>query len=426
MKLQVYVTLICFEKEIQLTVARQSFDKSSSEGIESPRGSALTTIKGVNEEQRLSSISALLRDSAYMILQLFRGIDIPGRNWDGMKHFTEGLKMLELYSRTEKPESLDKAICNFEKAALADNANFDVLYIEGYLLLFQRTEESINKAIMPLTRALKTENRWLKALVHTALTNCYAQQVHRLAKQTVMLNIAQTHVDQAIEELLLAKKTSPDKKKADYVKARVESAGALVELLKASNIADKEKARNGFTEAAKKYNNAIKKDKHNTSYNNALGWIYLQFAEWDVVTELRPEERIIYPTITNPAEVAELCFKQALKIDPSNKLVHANLCRLYATPWYMGKGYLDLCRKFGYTAVRLDPDYTNGYLDLALSLIQYNEIEESIQAYENALKRSFTLEKREEIRDKVLGALKAISSEQAVLERFSIMSETNT
>ena len=62
---------------------------------------------------------------------------------------------------------------------------------------------------------------------------------------------------------------------------------------------------------------------------------------------------------------------------------------MYALKRYREKDrdeYLSRCREHGEAAIRLDPNYINGYRDLALGLLMYGQFDEAYPHFEKALK----------------------------------------
>ena len=98
----------------------------------------------------------------------------------------------------------------------------------------------------------------------------------------------------------------------------------------------------------------------------------------------------------------------SLEVDSSNKLVHANLCLLYATEWYRKENrekYLELSREHGLEAVKHDSEYVHGYRDLAKSLIRYKEIKEARDNFRKAMDLAQDSEKKKEIRCEIESVL---------------------
>lgn len=428
-KLKFYVTLGSINEEMQLTVVGPALYKrlkSSANDQNAIDGAALTKLFKIVEKCNLSCISSMLRDTIFMIFQiLHKKNEIPGRNWKGMKFFTEALESLELYSRIDDPKHLDKAIENFKNSALTDYINFDILYLQGYLSLVKRTEDSINSAITCLTNALKSEDKWLKTLINSALANCYAQLVHRFAKQPIILKIAEEHLKIAKEELedesWYDDNIEENQRKQRYADAKIISAEAFICICKAEKDSkSKVEARKNYLNSAKLYIEAQDLDSQNTIYSNAIGYIHLILAE-QYLGKLNENERVVDKKEENPEIIAEEYFIHALDINPSNKLVYANLCRLYATPYYIkekDESYLELCRMYGYKAVRLDPEYINGHVDLASSLISYKQFDEAFDAYQKAIEKSSTEEKRNEIKNTILKKLDGV--DESMKRKFEL------
>jgi tetratricopeptide (TPR) repeat protein len=76
---------------------------------------------------------------------------------------------------------------------------------------------------------------------------------------------------------------------------------------------------------------------------------------------------------------------------------------------------LDDCRDRGLEAVAIDPNYINGYRDLAVSLLRYRQFDEAYDYFEEALRLAVKRAKdREIIGDalKVLDGMKDIGEDE--------------
>ncbi|MHC4529577.1 MAG: hypothetical protein ACYS29_17020, partial [Planctomycetota bacterium] len=318
---------------------------------------------------------------------------------------------------------LKKAKESFGLAVAADSENCEAAYFYGYILLFERTRESIATAIQLFGRVVKTEDKKLKALAKTGLAHCYGQQFHRLAKREENL------LAQAGELVQEAGELWKDATKDKTVHRLILYTRAL------SMIADEGKGKpikevkKHFLAAACLLLQAIKQEPENAMFSNTLGWLFLKLAQRGiknvVARNVKAEDEISAELVGNTAERSEHYFRVALDLYPQNKLSHANLCLLYATPRYLdvkeqGKKdeYLIRCRYHGLRAVQLDRKYINGYRDLAQSLIRYGEFEEAEKYFEKALRYAAVVDKDLEIIEDTKGVLKKIGASEEWLKRF--------
>ncbi|MCP5104626.1 MAG: hypothetical protein GY950_14670 [bacterium] len=168
-----------------------------------------------------------------------------------------------------------------------------------------------------------------------------------------------------------------------------------------------------FKEAVDLYYQAIKLEPDNGTLFNNIGWVFLKLTRWEVET-VKPggHKGIPCMELENTALMAECCLRYSLTTNTRNKLSHANLCSLYATPGFRAnrEKYLDRCRYHGLRAVEIDPGYINGYRTLAVSLIRYKEFNEAFKYFENALRLAAEVEKDQEIIKDALEALDEIKA----------------
>lgn len=422
-KLKIYITLAAVKDEFQLTINRPVIKKTQSKAC-----SSFSKLVSTNKDKSLQSISGLLWDSIFMIYQIWLGNDIPGKNWEGMKHFTEGLMLVELYSKTNKIIHLDTAIESYKEASLKDYQNDEILYVLGYLLLHKRSEDSINEAVLYLSEALKTKDLILKILINSALANCYSQMVHRLGKNAILLDVARRHIRNGNEdkhlietehEKLKESEIGKDKERFIYSKVKLEYAEAFCSLTEASKGAlDDKEAQEMYSLSARQFENAQKRisdlNGQQDKFSNEIGFINLTLAE-NTKTEDFEQKGINEKKLS---KLAEEYFLKAINNDPANKLVYANLCRTYATPYFIKEDKLSLCEEYGYKAIRLDENYINGYKDLASSYLAYNEVDKGIEQYNNAIsKAAATNDKVEEIKNDIIKKLKNIIDED-IFKKF--------
>ncbi|MDA2912529.1 hypothetical protein MYX77_00965 [Acidobacteriia bacterium AH_259_A11_L15] len=420
----IHLSLISIGPETQLLVSRESQHRTSfgrsvveekGQPVNQPMVLARTAAVG-----NLTDLTNLLRDAVFMILQL-DGKAFPGRNWLGMRCFADGLVALNEYRRTAKEEFLEKARESFGRAADVDAGNYKALYFYSLLLLFERTRESIATATKVFTRALRTEDPMVKALVHTGLANCYAQQFHRLAergpdvlkKAREQAELAHQEWERAQEQMLKSYlaggKELPGRNHPWILATR-----ALVQTVDEGTTGTREEAKKRFLAAARFYTEAIETERHNGMFWNNLGWLLLKLTEWRVqdLKDLVSGEKIPPGLSGNAAELSERYLRRSLELNPKNKLSHANLCLLYASPWYRKRQekeerekYLHRCRYYGLAAIQLDPNYINGHRDLSLSLLRYEQFDEAYRYFKEALRLATAVEKDEEIIHDALAVL---------------------
>ncbi|MHC4681218.1 MAG: hypothetical protein ACYTEK_21260 [Planctomycetota bacterium] len=426
-------------------------------------------IKGVTK------FNDLLRDAAFMLLQM-RG-EFEGRYWLGVRYFADGLDALDLYRHTSKDELLKTAKEKFGLAVAADSKNYEAAYFDGYMLLFERTRESIAMAVQLFKRAVKTKNEKLKALAKTGLAHCYAQQFHRLAKrEDDLLTKAGELVGEAGELLKKATEKEAAKlaKKEDNLLVQAhklvkktkelwkgvnekeanekETAGqkatkkgtvhtltlyteALILIADEGKGRSKKDVKERFLDAAHFLLQAIKKEPENAMFINTLGWLFLKLAQRNIKNviiqnvidrNMKAKDGISAKLVEGTAESAEYCLRFALDLNPQNKLSHANLCLLYATPRYLNEKdkekkdeYLIRCRYHGLKAIQLDPKYINGHRDLALSLIRYGEFGEAKKYYKKALRFAAVVDKDLEIIEDTLKVLDESKAGKNVRRSFA-------
>jgi hypothetical protein len=433
----IYVSLISTGSEAHLWVRRGDRYLSFSVLIDDSKGSDVesnqTTVYGKTGHL------TLLHDAVFMILELAHDEDLPGRNWLGKKCFVEGLEYLEQSLRACEPELLmTESVNSFRCAAEADRENYVALYITGLTLNAERKGDSNTLAEELLKRALNTKDNRLKALVHAELANCYAHQCFRLARRKAeAIKKAQGHIEDAYkcwekaaeekekQAAAKEKQATSAKEKAAAAKEKqaaakekqaaakenephawILAANGFVQVLVAMNEDDKESSESTelYQKAAKLYFRAAKIEENNSVYLNALGFTLFKLTEQGH-TEL---DLWSHADNLNVPQQSEKYFQMSLEVDPLNKLVHANLCLLYATEWYRKENrekYFELSRDHGLEAVKRDLKYVHGYRDLAKSLIRYEEIEEARDNFKEAMNLAQDSEKKREIKCEIESVL---------------------
>lgn len=402
-----HVSVVSVENETQLLVYR--------------KGSRPMLLTKSGEIKGITNFNDLLRDAAFMLLQMHGGFE--GRYWLGMRYFADGLDALDEYRHTSKDKLLKTAKESFGLAVAADSENYKAAYFYGYMLLFERIRESIATAIQLFRRVVKTEDKKLKALAKTGLAHCYAQQFHRLAKREDNL-LAQA--GELVEEAGKLWKEETKKKTVHRLILYTQALSMIADEGKGKPI---EEVKKRFLAAACLLLEAIKEEPDNAMFFNTLGWLFLKLAQRGiknvVAQDVKAEDGISAELVGSTAERSEHYTRVALDLYPQNKLSHANLCLLYATPRYLdeeeeGKKdeYLIRCRYHGLRAVQLDRKYINGYRDLAQSMIRYGEYEEAEKYFEKALRFAAVVDKDLEIIEDTMKVLKEIGAGEKWLKRF--------
>jgi len=412
----IYISLTSTGSEAHLWVRRGDRYLSSSVLINSKGSDIESDSKGSDVESHQATVYertgplTLLHDAVFMILELMQDKDLPGRNWLGKKCFVGGLKYLDQSLRACRPELMDKAVNSFFQAAEADDKNYVAWYIKGHTLNAERKGDSNTLAEEVLKRALNAEDFRLKALVHAELTNCYSQQYFRLARRKAeAIKKAQVHIEHAYKcwEKATSEKEKQAAAKEHEPHAWILAAHGFVQVLAAMNEdKDSSESTESYKKAAKLYFRATKIEENNSAYLNALGFTLLKLTEQGH-TEL---DLWSHADNLNVPQQSEDYLQMSLEVDPLNKLVHANLCLLYATDWYRDQEenrekYLELSRYHGLEAVKLDSKYVHGYRDLAKSLIRYEKIKEARDNFKKAMNWAQGRKKKEEIKCEIESVL---------------------
>jgi tetratricopeptide (TPR) repeat protein len=411
----IHISLVSVENETQLLVyqkgQRPMPGTISQPEVMGQSGGRPMLLARTKEVKSLTDFTNLLRDAAFMILQLHGRFE--GQNWLGMRCFADGLDALDEYRQTTKAELLNTAKENFGLGVAADAGNYEAVYFYSSMLLFERTRESIAMATRLFPRALETKKLRLKALVNTGLAHCYAQQFHRLAKRGAdVLANAHDHAEQARRQWKEATGSDTPHPWILYT-------------LALSGIADEgsgyplEEVKKRFLTSAGHLLQAIEMEPDNGMFYNTLGWLFLKLAQRGI-EDLKVEDGISPKLAGSPAAKAEYYIRLALDLNPENKLSHANLCLLYATPRYLAEQeeYLVRCRYHGLKAIQLDPQYINGHRDLALSLIQYGKFDEAERYFKDALRLAAVVDKDLEIIKDTVEVLKSKGTGEEVVRRF--------
>jgi len=401
-----HVSVVSVENETQLLVYR--------------KGSQPTLLAKSGEIKGIIDFNDLLRDAAFMLLQIQGGFE--GRYWLGMRYFADGLDALDEYRNTSKDKLLKTAKESFGLAVAADSENYEATYFYGYMLLFERTRESIATAIQLFERVVKTEDKKLKALAKTGLAHCYAQQFHRLAKREDNLL---AKAGELVEEAGKLWKEETEKKTVHRLILYTQALSMIADEGKGKPI---EEVKKRFLAAACLLLEATKEEPDNAMFFNTLGWLFLKLAQRRiknvVAQDVKAEDGIAKELVGSTAESAEYYTRVALDLYPQNKLSHANLCLLYATPRYLDEEekkdeHLIRCRYHGLKAIQLDPKYINGHRDLAQSLIRYGEFDEAEKYFKKALRFAAVVDKDLEIIEDTVGVLRDEGAGEEVLKRFA-------
>ncbi len=357
----------------------------------------------------LDEVAELMRDAAFMVLYIHGSF--RGRNWWSMRCLLDGLGKLEEYRRTGTPESRESARKCFHSAAVADPINnHEALYYHGVMTMVERTAEAIGEAQRYFETALEgTRHPQLRALLHTGVAYCYAQQFHRLAKlNPEVLREAESHAKKAETEWFT---TRDGALKPEQPHPLIPYTYALVGHVDEGSAGNREERIQRFARAAKLYRQAIDLQNDNGMFYNNLAWTLLKLAEWEeqeVPADLA-DCLVTDTTERCPAPLAEYYCQSALGLNPNNKLTHSNLCLLYSTSWFRDhseRNFLNRCRYHGLKAIRLDNEYINGHRDLAVALVRYGNLDEAYGHYTTALELAEHPDKDEEIVHDLDGELK--------------------
>lgn len=402
----IHVSFVSVGDEMQITVHRR--DRRGRRKLEAQEGEEESPSMFTCQVAMDDKIS-VFRNTAFMILEL-HGKAFPGLKWRGMRYFTDGLAQLDLYRRNAQQACLDDAKEAFRLAVEADPIEYEACCFLGSILVAERTEKSINMAIRYFEQALQTDRPNFKAFIHAGLAHCYVQQYHRLARRRPDV------LAKAREQAEFAAKHWQDARSNPWI--QYTRALPLV-IDEGVDLSDKEmKLR--FIPAINLCLDAIQREKDNGLFNNALGWMLLNLVQRGI-PELTAEDNISKSLVGNVAKNAEHYLLRSIEIHKTNKMSHANLCLLYATPHFLREDrdrYFKECKFYGEKAVQINPNYINGYRDLTTSMIRYGELDEAYRYFLRALKEAYTINKDLEIIDDVVKVLVSMGAEEEELKRW--------
>ena len=385
----IHVAFVSVEDETQLLVYR---------GVGGSGGSvSARVLRKTAETKTVSQMNELIRDAAFMILELQEGL-LPGRTWKALRRFSDGQEALSEFQRTAEQAAWKTAKENFLYATQADGGLLEAAYFYASMLVGERTAESVDTAIVFFERVLQSGNAALRAFAHAGLARCYSQQWHRLARREPdVLEKAYQHAEDAHAEY---------SGQGDH--AWLLGTSGLVRIVNEGSRETRAEDKKRFIEGGGFMLRAMKLDPSNDVYPNNLGWVLLKLAEWDPEGdwEILPGDEAPSEFLGNPAEVAEKYLRRSVHLNHRNKLPHANRCLLYATAYFRKKKdnelFLDKARASGREALRLDPRYINGHRDLAMSLLRYRQFDEAYEYSAKALRLADNPEKRHELRQDLL------------------------
>ena len=415
-----HVSLVSSETETQVMVHRGGGGRPGT-GAGAGRGAthdsgpvaSRTSITSVAPVTTLEQLEELLRDAAFFVLEL-KGDFFDGMNGRSMREFADGLVTLERYRQTGDRDLLNIARDSFQQAAAFDPANVEAIYFYGFLLLAERTRDSISLARSVFSKALGLDDGKLAPNLHAGLAQCYSQMQHRLAIK------GQDVVDRARRSADAAENAWLGLHPQQEVPAWILATQALVNHVDEEVRPGRTKAdrRRRYLASAALYYRAHLQRSENEIYANNLGWVMLKVAGWDE-TPVGSEDGVPEELRGNPAKTAEKFLARSRDLNPANKLCHANLCLLYALPHFRRRRdtYLPRCWVHGLRAINLDGNYINGYRDLALGLLRYGLNDEGHRHFESALERA-DLEKDMELIADVAVVLDEVQAPAEEIERW--------
>ena len=153
--LLIHVSLVSVGEHTQVLVYREGRNVPrplpANGSATAPRPTALEKTAQITN---VSAVPGLIRDTAFMILQLHGTVD-RNRQLVSVRHFTEGLKALKAHALIDHPELQTRAKQEFHLAVHEDPHYYEALYFYATLTLEERTEDSINSAITLFRRALE-------------------------------------------------------------------------------------------------------------------------------------------------------------------------------------------------------------------------------------------------------------------------------
>jgi len=397
------------ENHFQIKVYRKSKSKTSIKKSNLGTKSLLTS-----KIEDTENVEEAYRIAAFMILEL-HNTAFPGLKWQGISYFTEGLDHLDQYKQHPDSEIYKKIKKDFTNAIKADPNEIEARYFLGLILLSERKAEPIDQAIKHFNKALNTNRLKLEALVHAGLSQCYIQQYHRLGMRKSNV------LEKAKEQAKLAKSIWEENESQSSPKPNswIQYTLALTMVVDEGNAKTPEKIKEQFIPAINLCYKAIQSNKEHNLFNNALGWMLIKLSENNII-EFETNDDILEDLQGNIPSLAEKYLNKALSSDKNNKLSNANLCLLYATPYFLSTPESNLikCRYFGERAIQIDPDYINGYRDLAVSLIKYEIYEEAYKYYLKALEKAVYPTKDLEIIKDILEVLNEKKAPLYWIEKF--------
>jgi tetratricopeptide (TPR) repeat protein len=264
---------------------------------------------------------------------------------------------------------------------------------------------------------LVTPYAQLRALLHSGLAYCRAQEFHHLGRfKPQVLDEALRHAETAGAEWT---KYQDEQKQRDPratvpLHPLIPYTLALVTTVNEGAVADHSERVARFTRACELYARAIALDPHNGLFHNNLGWVLLKLAQWGIDQGGLAGGT---PTVLGSEEH----LRRSLELNPRNRLTHANLCLLYSLPHFRdqtGSLYLSRCRYHGLKAVQLEKRYINGYRDLAVALVRYGELDEAYTHFVEALRLADSPEKDQEIIRDVVAEVEQRGESPPELERW--------
>lgn len=392
----------------------------------------LTITRGTSN---LTEIADLLRDAAFMVLTLHQGDSLA---WWSNRRLIDGLDALADYRRRADKASHARARQAFRDAAAADpEHNHHALYYHGMMTMVERTEESIDEALLHFRAALRPATfPPLQALIHAGLAYCYSQRAHRLGYEThSTLRTAHQHAREA--ERLWRDALKRGLLDTDAPHPLIPYTYGMVTGVDERPGQDERgrQARDRHLVGCWHFHRAAQLEPDNAMFVNNAGWNLLKLLErgvdrvparlaltnvtgaggelpawvaqddWEALDDDPPGS----PTIP-VAEAAEAYLRFALQLQPTNQLTHANLCLLYSMAPFRERedeDRLARCRYHGLKAVALDPEYVNGHRDLAIGLLRYGQRDEALKHYYRALELAEAPDKDRELMRDVLRELKA-------------------
>lgn len=402
----IHVSFVSVGDEMQITVHRR--DRRGRRKLEAQEGKEKSPSRFTCHVAMDDKIS-VFRNTAFMILEL-HGKAFPGLKWKGMRYFTDGLAQLDLYRRNVQQACLDDAKEAFRLAVEADPIEYEACCFLGSILVAERTEESINMAIRYFEQALQTDRPNFKAFVHAGLAHCRVQQYHRLAQRKPDV------LAKAREQAEFAAKLWQNHRPNPWIQYTLALSFVIDEGVDLSD----EEMKQQFIPGLNLCLDAIQREKDNGLFNNALGWMLLNLAQRGI-PELTAEDNISKSLVGNVAKKAEHYLLRSIEIHKTNKMSHANLCLLYATPHFLREDrdrYFKKCKFYGEKAVQIDPNYINGYRDMTTSMIRYEKLDEAYHYFLRALKEADKINKDLEIIDDVVKVLVSMGAEKEELERW--------